>query len=294
MKKIMSFIIALTMLVTTSLTGYAQTNNSISSNKDEFIFYGDDGIESKITSDTKENGSIELSQYNDGVLIQTNIVTPGEDIIKCMTYADVENDSFEINDSVKNPVTTYIKASDYVEFDGDFEESIPNQYALKKLGVINYKEHPTTFMKERLQVQSNDSSAVQTTYTIRSYVGTIVTLVSIIVSGISVPVFAVNAFISTVLAAAGITIVGGAINKALSTTVAAKKTTYTVYLTDLIGGRKTTEYGYRYQLNDSAYKNSGTYYEGLAEPQWRTNTFQQKAYYYMYFLSSPGVASWGS
>lgn len=167
--------------------------------------------------------------------------------------------------------------------------------AAKTLGVIKYSSTATgSGKKEKYGLKCTyTSSTGNGTYTIKSFAGKVVDLITLIVGAINLPKAFASTFIKRVCVAAGITIVGGAIKSKLSTTVACKKTKYTWKLVDTTdANHKKKVYGYKYVVTDSKYHTGETYYSGYKISDWKKRSLAVNLHHEMFAYSSFTVEGW--
>lgn len=249
-------------------------------------FIDNSGTNIKIESTDNGNGITVLNQYNNNKLIESVEVTKGSTILK-------------VTD--KNGSITNVDANDYLKSVGNTNlttntvstASLTNSV---KLGRINYSFDPYTSVKHSVDVEYVSHTPRTTTYTVNSYTGTVVSLVAAIISVCILPAAAVTGYIIGICASFGLNILGGVIQSALSTTLAATSTGYTQRWTDLNNMAHYSDFDATvYVIIDSNHRYSGnTYTEGELPWNWQTVSYGEDVYLSMYGVSGMVPISHGS
>ena len=129
--------------------------------------------------------------------------------------------------------------------------------------------------KFRISVSESLGKTEYTTYTIRNYVGSLVTLATVIIGAFEIPGLMASYFASQFLAKVcyglGIAVVGGAITTALSTTVNAQVSD--IYLKLSGFSNKTIKSGLKAYIYDtkSSYRGN-TFYDGITGKDWGSSS----------------------
>lgn len=278
--RIISFILIVTIFLTSNIHAFAAETKPTLSNPEVVFSMGDTTIDYYETS----AGDRVFLQYVNGVLTQKNTLPFGSlDIVKREFYNTSENARTITND--------VIKPSDYITINEGQEEVLPSPRAA--LGTINYRAIIDTGYTYYGLRCSYTASNKNSTYTIRSYVGTVIDLVSILVSATNLAAAIGTTVIKRICVSAGIAIIGGSIKNALSTTVACVKTSYTWSLVDTTySGHSKNVYGYKYHVTDSDYHTGDDYFEGYQPSDWRTQALAVWLHNEMFGYSIWDVVSW--
>ena len=250
-------------------------------NAPEVVFdMGDTQIEYYETS----SGDRIFLQYVNGVLTQKNTLIHGKVDI-------VEREFFDSNGRSQTSMKDIINPSDYIT--ATLEEEILQPAPRASLGTINYRaiiDTGYTYYGLRCSYTTTNQNS---TYTIRSYVGTVVDLVSILVSATNLAASIGSTVIKRICVSAGIAITGGVIKSALSTTVACVKSTYKWTLVDTtLSAHSKNVYGYKYHVTDSNYHTGDNYYEGYQPSDWRTQALAVWFHNEMFAYSVWDVVGW--
>lgn len=281
MKKSISTGISIVMALVMALSfvngsAFAAQNNS---EINKYSFKDDSGVNVTIEGIDKGNGVKILKQYNDGELVEEVEVTMGSTILK-------------IKD--KSGITTNVDARKILEVARDSGLVTPMAtYTL--LGRINYGPNPYDSLNHGIKLKYAITPETST-YTVRSYVGSVVSLVAAIISVIAVPSSVMTNVVKGVCAALGISIISGSIVNALSVTLAASISNYEWVCTDTLNeNRSCTLSGKKIFIIDSNKKYSGnTYTEGLLPENWKTSTFGKSVYLSLFGVNAMTPVSYGS
>lgn len=221
-------------------------------------------------------------QYVDGVITQKDTVPSGSSGIVRREFLSGERTGDE----------DVISAEDYVSvYEGD---KVMNPAPRIVAGTINYKALIDTGAIYYGLRCSWSSETDDSTYVIRSYIGTVIDLAAILASSTNLLAKFATTFIKKVCVNAGITLVGGAFKMALSTTVACKRTTYTWTLVDTtFSAHYKNVYGYDYYVTDSKYHTGEMYYEGYVPKDWGKQALAIWLHNEMFSYSHFSVVSWG-
>jgi hypothetical protein len=221
----------------------------------------------QIVSNELPNGDIVLVQYLNGVVTDEILIDDSESDVAYTTYSNLTNDDLQ---PILMAGSAMLGTINYVALTGG-------------TGTVHYG----------LKVHCSESYPVQSTYTINGWTGTVVSLIAILVSGLSVPTFVASAVVNSIIAAAGITVIGGAITAALSTTVAALKTTYSYTVIDKANSSHTNSAtSYRYDVNDQQYYTGATYYDGYSPANWGTTAMGLWFHNMLFAYSNFSIESW--
>lgn len=250
-------------------------------NAPETVFdMGDTQIEYYETS----SGDRIFLQYVNGVLTQKNILPYEQPDI-------VEREFFVSNGYSRTSAKDIIRPSDYITT--TYEEEVLQPTPRASLGTINYRaiiDTGYTYYGLRCSYTTTNQNS---TYTIRSYVGTVVDLVSILVSATNLAASIGSTVVRRICVSAGIAITGGVIKSALSTTVACVKSTYKWTLVDTtLSAHSKNVYGYKYHVTDSNYHTGDDYYEGYQPSDWRTQALAVWFHNEMFAYSAWDVVGW--
>lgn len=274
MKRFLSVFIAFCLIINLPITTCATSNDT----KMEMVLSLDD---TEIFYYESEDGTRVFLQYVDGILTQKNAFHPN--------YPDIIHR--ELYSSSKETKHDTIHASDYITVSTGLVTHQPQPRAT--LGTIRYRAALDTgpiYYGLRCSYTSTNSN---TTYTINNYVGTLVDLVSILVSATNIVASIGTTVIRRICISAGITIMGGWIKSALSTTVSSAKTDYTWTLVDTTdSGHTKNVYGAKYYITDSNYHTGETYYEGYVPDDWGTQALAVWFHNEMFTYSAWGVEGW--
>lgn len=160
-------------------------------------------------------------------------------------------------------------------------------------GTINFRAIVSTGYTYYGLKCSYSYSSGNSTYTIKSFAGKLVDLVSLVVSAISLPSSIASTALKKICVSAGISIVGGALSSALTTTMACRKTSYIWTLTDTTNSSHTGKmYGYKYYITDSEYNTGNTYSDGWTPDEWKTSGLASSFHDHMFSYSAWDVVSW--
>lgn len=281
MKKIMlrtiSMILVIALFCATNIRALATEKHATETKLEEIFNMGD----TKIYYYEEDNGDRIFLQYVDGVLTQKNTIPFGQhDIVEREFYG-----------KTRNITKDKIRPSDYTIVDEGENVEYPSPRAIA--GIIKYRAVlGTGIINYGLQC-SNTYSTKTSTYTIKSYVGKVVDIVTILISSTNLIASIGTTTIKRICISAGIEIIGGKITKALSTTVACQKTTYKWTLVDTTqSSHYANVYGYKYKVTDSDYYTNNTYYEGYVPKDWGTQELAVWFHNEMFGYTSWEVVGW--
>ena len=284
MKKLIIRVISYVLIVSLiscsiGLTASAQEN--VETVYEEVMIFDDVTIVMQEDSD----GNITISEYKSGILTQKNRIT-------CDMNGVIIREFYDNNQS-KASYSDRIYVNDVVEL-ACSDMAVPcidTSYSL--WGHIEYRVTVTEGSIYYMQaVRLNISGPVTTTYTIRSWVGTVVDLMSILASAGLASLRALSSFVPALLTALGITVIGGAITQALSTTVASRQTTYTWQVYDVHVQIPTYLVGTQNYIIDETSHYAETYTDGILPSHWGTTTMSVTFYNSSYFESAWTVSRW--
>lgn len=277
-KRIIAIILICVMLFSLYIPVYAKEENIIENSIVELLSMDD----TKICYYETIEGDRVFLQYVDGILTQKNTLPHGNagTIIRetISSTGKVEIDA--------------ISSSDYIN-----KNEVAASLATKatSTGVINYRAAiDTGYVYYGLRCTC-EQDIKNSTYTIRSYIGSLVDLVTILVSSTNLVASIGTTVIKRICVSAGISIVGGMLTDALSTTVSCKRTDYKWTLVDTSSvGHTKTVYGYKYYVADSEYYTGNTYYEGYVPKDWGVQALAVGFHNEMFTYAYWDVVSWGA
>ena len=290
MKKIISVILLISLLFNCcSNIVYA---NDLGDNQNEsvgkiYTYVNQGNI--RVDGYEDENGNKIFRQYENGILSRRDIV-----------YKD--NPEFIYSESVNLIERSHhsidkIKISDYVTVRQQPEagfETLASTSTYK--GKINYlaSTHDNPKIKYSLKC-SYKTKVTNYAYTINAYVGPVVTLVSLLVSSLHAPEIFVSQFLNNLVFGVGTIFTSGMIEKALSTTVASKRTKYTWTLTEVGTTRSKNVYGNKYYITQEDSKHyKETFYDGYVPKDWKTQSLGMGLHNEMFSYSNYQILSWTS
>lgn len=278
--RIISLALVVTLLFTNNIQVFAGEVTPTESNPETVFDMGDTRIDYYETN----NGDRVFLQYVNQMLTQKNTLPFGKADI-------VEREFFNTQQNNKATTKDTIRPSDFITVNESKDVLLPTPKT--SLGTINYRALlDTGYTYYGLRCSYNAVDTIST-YTIKSYVGTVVDLVSILVSATNIVASIGTTFIKRVCISAGIAIVGGSIKNALSTTVACTKTTYNWLLVDTTySGHTKNVYGYKYHIIDSNYHTNENYFEGYQPSDWRTQALAVWLHNEMFAYSFWDVVNW--
>ena len=294
-KKLISLILVVSMIFTTTITAFAQRYDS---GEQILVEVQDELGELKITYQVTNSGDKIFSQYLNEELIIRNIVLRNEpNLVNQTSYINTS-----INDASKftimhEPVQTTYLINDYI-IETPLNQNQRNSTSAhsSKLGRINYHSYNSYegIIYYGLDVSYTYDQSLSS-YTVRSFVGNLVDLVTIVCSAIAFPKAMVATFIKRLLLSAGITLSGGVLSDALSTTMSSIKTTYDMELVNISDTNHTKMvYGYKYYISDDNYPDAKgeVYYEGYVPQDWKKQHLAVWLHDEMFGYSSFDVVSW--
>ncbi len=281
-RKILSFVVVVVLVIGNCMTAYAANSNL--SSEDALIIYNDG--ETIVEGYEDSDGNMVFTQYVMGTLVQRNTVSPNNpEVIKREFFGSavtrgLSSDTININDyGVLAKPTARAQAA----------------AARTLAGTINYRTiSGASYMYYGLRCEYVSSIIGPTTYTIRSYIGPVVDLVSILVGALNITISVVKKIVSDLLVGLAITVAGGVIKSAVSDTVSCVETDYTWTLTNTTAsGHKKNVYGQKYYVTDvkSAFKGN-TYYEGYTPNDWGTQALAVWFHNEVFPYSAFDVVSW--
>ena len=255
--------------------------------EDVFVFYESEGT--KVDGYQTNDGTLIFRQYVNGELVQRNTIRP--------TAPDVIEQEFFGAFLRKTAEENTIFISDYVT--AQVEPSVtPLAVApYQVVGTVNYR----TILNNQeifygLRCLCQELVIGDTTYTINGYVGTVVTLVSILVGALNLPEAIASLAVARILASAGVTVTGGLISSAFTDTVSCVETDYNWKVTDTTASAHTKDlvkFGAKYYITDSYSDHRGeTYYDGYLPSDWGEQTLAIALHTQMFSYSSYDVVSW--
>ncbi len=275
LNKCLSFVLCFILLTIAAVPAFASSPAS----ENEYVLYEDS--DSKVTAYETQTGDKVFLQYTDGKIVQKNIIyASNNNVIEQTFYGN--GTSF----------TNEIKVSDYISVDYSLVPS-PAAANAMSMGIIRYQALSGGQLYNYGLRCLVDTSTSQGTYTINGYVGSMATLVSIIVGAINLPISIINTYITQLLVGLGIEAVAGIIKTAVTTTVSSQTTTYTWTLIDTTAvGHTKNVYGHRYYINDSGNHYGETYYDGYLPSDWGTHSLAVWFHNEMFAYPSFSVVGW--
>lgn len=249
----------------------AEMPNSIQRDGEDLVFG-----EYRITFDIAENGDTIICEYKNERLAQKNTV-PSD-------TQGVAIREFYGNSPTQAISTDQIYAEDYGITASRSVQPMSDYSSYSPYGIIVYKvvlDTETIYPRQGVKLAEKYDT---TTYKIKSYVGRVVDLVTLLVSsGIAVSSITTG-FVGNLLIAAGIKVVGDSITSALSTTVACERTSYSWYLYNVYDSNHYKYYdaGAMYRITDTVYHTGEVYYEGVTPKDWGT-TYMANIFYAQMF-----------
>ena len=206
-----------------------------------------------------------MLQYVDDVLTQRNTVKANSDEIITEVFK---------NGTVQ---TESIFASDYVTAAESPVQLLSTNSSDPTSGIIYYRAlYNSSYVYYAAECTHTVAPEGPTSQTFNNYVGSLVNLVSILVSCFVIPELVAENAIHNILANLGITVAGGMLTSALSTTVTCMIYYYTWTLEDTEDSSNIAYLtGTKYDIIDTRSSLQGTsQYEGyVPEVDWRTVSF---------------------
>ena len=294
-KKLLSCMLTSILLITSMPafaleTKYVILDDNIVTNAESILEIDD----TRIDFYTDKNGDKVFLQYVNNNLTQINTIPANaEDIVK-REFVDKTTLSLIRTDE--------IRPSNYIVAETEnIEETIrpmaANSYVAK--GTVKYRTprssggYHTYGLKCFYKVDPQNSNK-STTYTINKYKGTLVDLVSMLVSAIDISTKVIKTYTKKLIVASGISVVSGKLKSALTTTVSALRTKYKWKLLDINDSSHISynPYGYKYYISDSNYHTGETYYEECAPQLWGKNQLGVWFHNEMFTYSTFEVYKW--
>lgn len=244
--------------------------------------------DTKINYLERVSGERVYIQYVDNRLDQINILDPNSPEMITRQFYDretsvlIKTDTLNVGSVMKSTVSSDVSPM-----------AIPSSYTT--MGYITYQyDYMTEVYTSNQTVAYRTTSLGNTSYTINGYMGTVVDLATLLASVlIPLPASIANLFIAKLVLAAGITVTGGVIKEALTTTVACVATSYSWYLhSPEYGETSLNNIGTKYVVTDTVYNTGETYTEGITTFQWGTGTMSSRFYQAQYPVSTWTVLNW--
>lgn len=275
----------LVLLFSTNLSVYASVSQSVPNEINPEVIFNQDNV--RIEYYESDNGDRIFEEYTDNVLTQRNIIPHNEnDII----YRELYKSESKLRNG-EGVVKDTLIPSDYIEKVDHTQEIQP--LAVTNMGTINFRALlDTGYISYGIKCSYSDHVG-SSTYTIKSFAGKLIDLVALIVSAIALPEAIAATFAGRLCAAAGISIVSGALTAAISTKVGCDRTTYTWTLINTTNSaHKVTVKGYKYFVTDEDYHTNETYYEGPVPKDWKKQSLA--VYFHESMFSYPAweVTGW--
>lgn len=291
MRKIISAILLITLVFTCYFNIAYANDSGDGQNKSsgKILTYINQG-NVKVDGFEDENGNKIFRQYENGLLTRKAIVYKDNPEF---VYSKSEN---SMEEALYHSIDK-IKISDYITIVQQPEngfETFASTSTYK--GKINYlaSTHDKPKIKYSLKC-SYKTKVTNYAYTIRSYVGPVVDLVAALVTAIHTPEIFVSKFINNLVFGVGVTFTSGMIEKALSTTVASKRTKYIWTLTEAGTTRSKNVYGNKYYITQEDSKHyKETFYDGYVPKDWKTQSLGMGFHNEMFSYSNYQILSWTS
>lgn len=281
--KILSIIFSVSLLLGNCTIAFADSTTYL----DNSITLYDDG-ETKVSSYEDENGNIILSQYIDGKLVQVNEINPSNPrVISRQFYGSGQSTANsaihdEINiDDFGTLATHAARAKEYV---GHFSAGTINYRGIIDTGYVYYS------LRCSFDLYTFDSS----TYTVNSYYGSLINLISIFIAAFNLPQAIAAHYVGRLLVGLGIGIAAGHVTSAVSATVSCSKVEYAWTITNTSdAGNSKQVYGYKYHITDDESNLEGnTYYESPTPQDWETQELAILFHDQMFSYPAWEVISW--
>lgn len=280
--RIVSMVLCISMLSTASMQTFAAANVGAGQEQEVYLEIGDTRIDYYET----EEGDQVFLEYIDGVLTQRNTIPVGQEDIVVREFLNTEE-----NRIAGSGNTDVIHPSDYIISEESEEVELPSPR--KAMGTIRYRSSDNTGFVYYGMKCSCKRTSVNSTYTIRSFAGKLIDIVSLLTSATGLLANMGKTYIKRLCISAGVTISGGVLKGVLSTTVACKKYTCKWKLVDVAdSGHKTTYTGYKYHVTDSSYNTGENYYEGLCPRDWGKQELAVIFHDKMFGYTSYDVIGW--
>jgi len=292
LKKVISLVLVFAMVFTFSVPASAAGFTGSRDTGTLIEIKDDSGGVVRVDYETKANGDQVFTQYLNNVMTDRNVikaVTP--DIVYKTVYNETASSSALNASKAKE---TQLNIKDYISVQNNPSRAFSAYSGSTTLGTINYRTlvYEGT-LRYGLRVSYTENTSGPTTYTIKSFAGKLVDLISIVVGAINLPKALTATFLKRLLVSAGITVAGGFLSNALSTTVACDKTTYNMKLVDTTySGHTKTVYGYKYYVPDTDSYTGETYYEGYVPQDWGTQALGVWLHNEMFAYSTFDIVSW--
>lgn len=164
--------------------------------------------------------------------------------------------------SISNGTTNKFNARDIVDLLSS--TPLPSPYSFKKVGTFPVYNR-VTLDRQTMYLYEDTGSAIHTTYSIRSFSGTIATLAIGIATGMAIPSTISNKLIASIIAAGLATVIGDTLNIGTKITLAADKYELEYYGKDSKTGKKSDIYDQtdKYVITDEeSNKIDEVYYDG--------------------------------
>lgn len=242
------------------------------------------GNDVRITGFEDESGNTIICEYVSGVLKQRNTI-PCEQIgVAFCEYFDDDGETVIHTD--------YLYASDYGEIQQATSMHPYVSSGYSSFGSIQYKVVTDTTQYYTQIVKIRSHNPVTMVYTIRNWTGTVVNLVTALVSAKLGTYSIMNKFLNGFLASLGIGIIGNKLTSTLSATVASERYSYTWQLYDSVIQDETFCVGDRYYISDEGEHYGETYYDGVTPKDWGTGYMATMFYNAMYSGDYWNVHRW--
>lgn len=280
-RKLTALFLVVVMCMTMSVPAFAATTDGSDSSHTTILAIGDTRIDSYKNSD----GDTVLLQYVNNVITQRNTIVANSD--------EIITEIFE-NGTVR---VSSLCASDYIAVTENGVSAASVNLPVGYVGTINYRAlYNANYVYYGAKCSYTISKSGPTTYTFNKYTGTLVSLVTLIVSVFVVPEVVGASIAQNLLANAGITVVGGALTSALTTTVSCEMIAYTWKLVDTTKSSNISYLdGAEYYITDiNSSKKGETIYEGyIPDIDWETDEFAGAVHSELFDYLMWEVVNWG-
>lgn len=241
-RRILSLLLVICFVFSTSVNAFAKETTAINMQEDEgvCVFYVGDN---KLILWESDN-SVYVEQHD----LQGNLIVSG--------IADRISGEIVMSDN------NIFNASDIVETISS--NLSPSLYTFVKVGTFPIYNR-ITLDRKTMYLYEQTGSAVHTTYSIRSYSGTIAALAAGIATGMAVPTAIASNLVSCIISAGLGVLVSDTLNIGTKITLAADKYQLDYYGKDSITGKKSSTYSQtdKYIITDElSNKINKVYYEG--------------------------------
>ena len=260
---------------------------AVNNRVEEHVIFEAGGV--KISAYMDTNGSTVFQQFQDGELVQRNIVNPNEpgvvrrEFFGSNVLRGISSDTININDYgvvVKDEPNLGMRAKNYIP-----------------LGTINYRAViDTGAIYYGIKCSYNRTYIGNTTYTINNFVGKIIDLIAIAASALELPYAIADNYFRKFVVGLGIAAGADYISKPFTETVSCRKWQYDWELVDTTLSAHKKELigkGYEYYINDveSSHTNE-RYCDGYTTDIWAQQSLAVWFHNEMFDYNAWAVVSW--